>query len=155
MDSAIPMRKPLIIIFCVFAASLLVPGIAAAESPISCPPGEILAESSENGEPECVAEEPEEPEEAEAGESEEQEALEYEAIGPEIAAIARGSIHVSALNSPAPAAAQRKPAASRTTKGSTCRRASTAQIHSDRLHVHRLHGKRRRDAERRLSLALC
>jgi hypothetical protein len=155
MDLTTPMRKSLIIISCFFAASLLAPGIAGAESPISCGPGEILAESSENGEPECVAEEPEEAEEQEAAEAEEQEAPEFEAIGPEVSAIAGGAIHVSPLNSPAAAAALRKAAASRTTKRSTCRRASTAQIRSDRLHLHRLHGKRRRDAQRRLSLALC
>jgi hypothetical protein len=156
MDCATPMRKPLIIVFCVLAASLLAPAIAGAESSLSCVPGEILAESSEAGEPECVAVEAEAQEEAgEAAEAEEQEEPEYELIGPEVAATGRGSIHASVRNSPTPAAAPRKAAASRTTKGSTCRRASTAQIRSDRLHVRRLHGKRRRGAVRKLSLALC
>jgi hypothetical protein len=153
MDSAKPMRKPFIIIFCVLAASLLTPAIAGAESSNPCEPGEMLAESGETGELECFAEEPEEQETEEA---EEQEAPEFEVIGPEFGAAAHGSSYASLPSSPPRAAAPRKAAPSRARKGpGGCRRASTAQIRSDRLRVHKLHGKRRRNAERRLSLARC
>jgi hypothetical protein len=153
MDSATPMGKPLIIIFSVLAASLLAPGIAAAEWSISCGPGEILAESSETGESECVAEEPQE---LEAEESEEHQAPEYQVIGPEAAASpTRRPTYAPVPDSPAAVAAPSRAAASRTTKPSSCRRASTAQLHADRLRVRRLHGRQRREAQRRLSLALC
>jgi hypothetical protein len=92
------------------------------------------------------------------GESEEseEEELEYEEVTSEevLAALTASSISSeppsTSAGTPSP-----PPPTPKTTKLSTCRRASEATIRAEAKHIRKLRGRRRRIEERRLDRALC